>query len=399
MSRPFDNDAMTGTDALVMQDHGTGKSAAAQSTSAPSPVTIAMLNIGEGGAQRAMVNLANHLAAKGHPVRMLVGDVEGTYLAQLETSVCVVKIGPGFGRMIRTMMRELKHGNAPAILATQIKPVFASAIAKAIGGARARLVFRPPNRMTVKTDSLRLAVAQKFTRLLYRKGDGFIAVSGAIADDLTEMGIDRAKIFTIPNGVDLSATTLRSQEPVDDKWLVPGAPPVVMGMGRLTEQKGFDVLLKAMAQVHAVRPDARLMILGEGELRDDLKRLANELGIADIVRMPGFLANPHAYLAQARLFVLPSRWEGSPNALLEALACGCSVVSADCPSGPREILSRGDIGRLVPVDDVEQHARAIIAALDEPTDPKRQKEFIADNFGMEQWANCYLAALHQPSNC
>lgn len=357
------------------------------------PLTITMLNVGEGGAQRAMVNFANHLAAQGCTIRIVAGERKGTYLDHLDASVTVTQMGPGFARMVRTMIRELRSGPAPAILATQIKPVLASAIAKAITRTRTRLVFRPPNRLTVKAVNFRHAVAQKLIPLLYRQGDAFIAVSGAIAEDLAGMGIDRAVIATIPNGVDMAAIARRSRAPIDDPWFAPGAPPVVLAMGRLTRQKGFDILLQAMAQVSHARPDVRLMILGEGELRGELENLAKSLGIERSVRMPGFVDNPYAYLALARLFVLSSRWEGSPNALLEALACGCSVIATDCPSGPREILTRREIGRLIPVDNVEELARNIGEALEEVTDPDRQKAFVADQFGIEQWVQRYLEVL------
>lgn len=374
----------------IAVDHGEGAGRVAGTLP---PLTIAMLNVGEGGAQRAMVNFANHLAAQGRAIRILAGERKGTYLDHLNPSITVIQMGPGFARMVRTMIRELRSGPAPAILATQIKPVLASAIAKMITRTRTRLVFRPPNRLTVKAVNFRHAVAKKVIPFLYRRGDAFIAVSGAIAEDLVGMGINHAVIATIPNGVDMAAIARRSRAAIDDPWFAPGAPPVVLAMGRLTRQKGFDVLLRAMARVINARPEVRLMILGEGELRGELETLAKSLGIDQSVRMPGFVENPYAYLAFARLFVLSSRWEGSPNALLEALACGCSVIATDCPSGPREILTRHEIGRLVPVDNVEELVSSMMEMLDEVPDPDRQKAFVAEQFGIDQWVQRYVGVL------
>lgn len=356
-------------------------------------LTIAMLNVGEGGAQRAMVNLANHLAAQGHSIRIITAERKGTYLAHLNPSVTVAQIGPGFGRMVRLMVRELSSGSAPAILATQIKPVLAIAIARMIVRGPTRLVFRPPNRLNASATSFRHAIAKKLTPFLYRKGDAFIAVSGAIAEDLANMGVERSKIFIIPNGVNMNAIAQRSLSPVDDPWFAPGAPPVILAMGRLTWQKGFDTLLHAMAHIRASRQDLRLMILGEGELRGDLEQLAGALGINDVVRMPGFVDNPYAYLARARLFVLSSRWEGSPNALLEALACGCSVVATDCPSGPREILTEPAIGKLTAVDDPDELARNTLDLLNDEPNRERQQSFVANGFGIEQWADRYTRVI------
>jgi glycosyltransferase involved in cell wall biosynthesis len=112
--------------------------------------------------------------------------------------------------------------------------------------------------------------------------------------------------------------------------------------------------------------NARLMILGEGDLRPELERLVGSLGLQARVFMPGFVPNPYAYMAKADLFVLSSRFEGLPTVLIEALACGCRVASCDCPSGPREILKDGELGALVPVGDVEAMSRAIEASLSLP---------------------------------
>ena len=134
-------------------------------------------------------------------------------------------------------------------------------------------------------------------------------------------------------------------------------------MGRLTRQKDFATLIRAFARVRQGLP-ARLIVLGEGEDRDDLEALCRSLGVAADVDLPGFVANPYAILARARLFVLSSRWEGLPGALIEALACGARVVATDCPSGPREILDDGRYGQLVAVEDEVALADAMRAALD-----------------------------------
>lgn len=144
-------------------------------------------------------------------------------------------------------------------------------------------------------------------------------------------------------------------------------PPVdIVAMGRLTPQKGFDVLIEALARLPGRHAGARLRILGEGEARAALTERARVLGAAARVEMQGVIDNPAPYLRAARIFVLPSRYEGFPNALCEAMALGLPVIASDCPSGPREIVRDGTDGLLVPPDDPDALAAALTRLLDDP---------------------------------
>jgi glycosyltransferase involved in cell wall biosynthesis len=133
--------------------------------------------------------------------------------------------------------------------------------------------------------------------------------------------------------------------------LAPGEK-LIVAVGRLVEQKGYPVLLRAFAQVRKTA-NARLWILGEGPLRVALKKQARELQLSEAVRFLGFRSNPYAYMARADVFVLSSHWEGFGNVIVEAMASGTAVVAADCPYGPREVVEDGISGRLVPPGDAE----------------------------------------------
>jgi glycosyltransferase involved in cell wall biosynthesis len=174
-------------------------------------------------------------------------------------------------------------------------------------------------------------------------------------------------------------------------WLENPDIKVIMGIGRLTYQKDFPTLIKAFARVRQ-KINSRLVILGEGRQRKELEYFINDLGLTDDVQLPGFVTNPYQWLAKSTLFVLSSRWEGSPNALTEALALGIPVVSTDCRSGPREILRGGQLGRLVPVGDVMALSEAIIMTLDDPPSAELLKQSV-QHFKSEGSARGYIEAL------
>jgi glycosyltransferase involved in cell wall biosynthesis len=143
-----------------------------------------------------------------------------------------------------------------------------------------------------------------------------------------------------------------------------GTRPRLVAAGRLTAQKGFDVLIDAMKVVHQALPAVRLTILGEGALKSDLKAQAERQGLSEVVQFAGFQSNPYPYFKHADLFVLSSRYEGLPNVILEALVLGTPVVAVDCPGGVREVLDGCALGWLVSDPDAMKLGQAIISALD-----------------------------------
>ena len=137
----------------------------------------------------------------------------------------------------------------------------------------------------------------------------------------------------------------------------------LLAVGRLDFQKGFDVLIRAFVSSELSAQGVTLTILGEGPERTALSRLAESLGVGNAVRLPGVVKDPEHWMARAAIFVLPSRYEGFPNVLLEAMAMGCAVIAADCDSGPREIVRHGTDGILVPPEDVEALSNALVSLI------------------------------------
>jgi GalNAc-alpha-(1->4)-GalNAc-alpha-(1->3)-diNAcBac-PP-undecaprenol alpha-1,4-N-acetyl-D-galactosaminyltransferase len=185
-----------------------------------------------------------------------------------------------------------------------------------------------------------------------------------------------------------------SSEVVTEGVLLP--TPSLIAVGRLLHLKGFDLLIKAFHQIQDKYPDWQLTILGEGPIRSELEDLRSQLRLTDRVHLPGLITNVTDYLRQADLFVMPSRIEGFPMALCEAMACGLPVLAADCLSGPRDIIDDGVNGVLVQTEDVD----ALAAKLDQlMSDPAKRKQLadnaphILDRFGLEQVMRMWSDAI------
>ena len=200
----------------------------------------------------------------------------------------------------------------------------------------------------------------------YPHADAVVGVSHEVSTEFEKIpGVERDRVHTIYNPV-VSAHLMRgARQPANHPWMDGSGAPVILAVGKLIRRKDFSTLLDAFARLLAQR-SARLIVLGQGRLRPNLLSLSRKLGIAEHVDFPGFMENPYAFLARADLFVLSSRNEALGNVLIEALACGCPVVSTDCDFGPREILEGGRYGALVPVGDPAALSAAMARTLDDP---------------------------------
>jgi glycosyltransferase involved in cell wall biosynthesis len=216
-----------------------------------------------------------------------------------------------------------------------------------------------------KDTGLSNRVLPSLARTFYPWADAVVAVSEGVASDLILTGgLPRERVHVLPNPIVTPELLGLAGADLDHPWFGPTSPPVVLAVGRLTPQKDFQTLIRAF---HGLRNrSARLMILGEGSERPRLEALVASLGLTSEVDLPGFVSNPFVYMARAAAFVLSSAWEGMPGVLIQALACGASVVATDCRSGPREVLENGRLGRLVPVGDFRAMAEAIDKTLAEP---------------------------------
>lgn len=227
-----------------------------------------------------------------------------------------------------------------------------------------------------------------------------IVCAGSGLISTIEPGIDRAKVTSVQNAINLEKvrhlSTAACSSPVET--LIENEIPFIIGVGRLSEQKGFDVLIKAHAAVIGQGFQHRLVLVGEGEQKDNLSRLVEDLEVSDSVVFLGYLGNPYPAIAQASLFCLSSRYEGFALVGAEAAALGVPTVATDCVAGPKELLVEGQYGDLVEVEDVEGLATAIQRHLENPQrliDKAAASARNADRLSMTLCASRYSELLHR----
>ncbi len=348
---------------------------------------------GQGGVERMILNLARGLVARGHGVRLVLARSDGGWLDHLPAGVEVERLGTRHTlTAVVPLARYLRRHRPPLLLVAKDRAIKAAILARALGGVEVRLVGRLGTNVSgalAGRGHLRRALWHAGMRHFYSRLDGLVTVSQGVKDDVVAItGMDPRTIRVIPNPVITPGLADAARQPTGHPWVDEKDLPLIIAVGRLTRQKDFPTLLRAFARVAAGHP-ARLVILGEGAEREGLLALADELGIGGRVALPGFQSNPHAWVAPADLFVLSSRWEGSPNALTEAMALGVPVVATDCPSGPSELLQEGRVAPLVTPGDVEGLAAAMARVLAAPPDPELLHGAVAA-YTMENSAASYL---------
>lgn len=348
-----------------------------------------------GGMERVTLAIAVGVADKGHPVDLLLVSAEGPFMSRIPDHINVIDFGTT--RALKTipgLIKYMRQYKPHAMLCAMGHIGLMAVIAQLLSLSKTNIFIAIHTTMSLSTRYLppmKRRILFETTRL-YARASSVIGVSQGVVDDLAQhTRIPKNKLRVVYNPVITPHLKQAMNEPINHKWLQDKSIPVVLGAGHFLPLKGFDVLIEAFSHVVAKQP-ARLIIIGEGKQREMLTALIQKLGLEDCVDLPGFADNPYAYMKQADVFTLSSRSEGLPTVLIEAMACGCPVVSTDCPSGPREILNNGEYGKLVPVENPEALAEAILQSLSEEYDPSKVQERI-EQFAEERIIDEYLSLL------
>lgn len=336
-----------------------------------------------GGLDRVVVRLTKGFAKAGHEVDLLTVTESGSMYDEVEPGVNRIRLSspvklpaikglvskgswtslftvPAFARYLR------KHRPDVVLAASSLN---GAVLGRAISRTHTPVILRVATHQSASSadDShISSKALPGVRRRLFRHADAVVTNSKVGAADLQAslaLGPDMVRMINNPSAD--PEIKVRAEVDTGHPWLADSSVPVAVTVGRLAPPKDVVTLLKALALVNQ-RVPCRLLILGEGVDRSNLENLVADLGLKESVEFLGFVSNPWAYIARANLFLLSSKWEGSPNSLIEAMALGVPVIATDCPGGPSEILRRGELGRLVPVEDHEAFAGAWLDVLNDP---------------------------------
>ncbi len=340
-------------------------------------LSILIFSLHGGGLEKSILRLARVLSEQGIRVNLLVAKTSNAVYS-VPDELNFVDLGAS--KVVFILFPLMRHimKTKPRILFSAGTPLNTIAIlSRLITGYPKHLVVGERNHLSsiVKYSSrLRDKFRPLFVRFLYSFADMVLAVSKSVAEDVIEVGrLNEGKVRVVHNFFDVDQIVTQATSPTDVGWIDHPNVPILVSVGRMVPQKGYDSLLKAFCLLRKQR-ECRLIILGDGKERASLENLAKELHISNDVYMPGFVLNPYAYIAKASLFVHSSLWDGLPGVLIEALACGTPIIATDSPGGASEILENGKYGTLVRSQDAAKLAEAMLIKLDKENDSEKLVE-------------------------
>ncbi len=319
-----------------------------------------------GGAERVMLQLLRHSDRNRFRPILVVFEKKGPLLSELPADIDLRvlrdrEIRYGMQWLIVFSLAKMLRSERPHIVISFMWYTnFVTLLAKLFSRIKSRVVISERYSLSPSLEGDSVEMIRRFVvRLLYRFADSVIVNSKEMGNQLHEMtGIPKARIPVIYNPIDIERVRRSSREKVDHPWFQEKIP-IIVGIGRMTRQKGFDYLCRSMRILAERSLACRLVLLGTGPEENNLKKLVSDLGLGDQIHILGFQQNPYKYLSHSTLFVLSSLYEGFPNVLLEAMALGVPSIATRCPTGPEELVTDGMDGILVPPADEQELASAI----------------------------------------
>ncbi len=365
-------------------------------------VTIVIHSLEGGGAERVAAAMANHWAETGRDVTLITLDSSDRDKYKLDDQVqrVALDVMSESANVVFGVLRNLRRMRRLRRAIVESRPDVVISLVDRTN----ILVLLATRRLGLdvivceRTDPRHHDIGRLWSRLrrwIYPRCRALVVQTPGVLQHARSLVRGRP-IYVLPNAIFCDANTNEQQVDEQHEWTPTGGTRYLVGLGRLSRAKGFDRAIEAFARIASRHLDWNLRIVGDGSERAALVELIQENGLGDRVELLGWTDRPERVLRQSDLFVLPSRFEGFPNALLEAMACGLPAISFDCESGPAEIVRDGVDGRLVPADDVERLAEVLSELM---SDEPRRKQFAAragevvERFGRDEFFRRWEAIL------
>lgn len=329
-------------------------------------ICIFVATSGHSGVDRYVKNLAPELVRQGVAVDILKVRNHGPYFEATIPGLNIIDLkAKSVYASLPEVVNYLKREKPKALLSDKDRVNRTALIAQKLSGVKVKVFVRSGTTVSIDLQH-RNWLDRQLQKLsmgkLYRLADGVIIPSQEAAKDFaafTGFPYERIQVLPLP----LLPKSFTTQRP-EHIWFKEDSPPVILGVGELCERKDFATLLRAFALVRE-KKNCRLVILGRGKQKEKLENLAKSLNIDDDVDFLGFQNNVYDFMRYSQVFAFSSKWEGFGAVLTEALACGTPVVSTSCPSGPRELITKRNLGSLVEIGNAEELAKELLYWLEQ----------------------------------
>ncbi len=387
-------------------------------------ITLFIGTLQRGGAERVMLNLADLFNNRGVQVDLVLTKKKGSLVPNIPAGINVVELkkagnllmlinfaklpinlwkdiivmlffkSPAIFKRLPSLVEYIKHNRPVLMLSTLDSVNLVSLMANKIARSDAKIFIRQATYFSQFVQESNRYFDVKLMPLLasklYPNAEKIIALTQDMKKDLVgSLKLKDSKVVSINNPVNIESIQHRSNEIVEDSWYINKDMPIILSVGRLDKLKDYATLIHAIKLV-IEKTQVRLVLLGEGSERNALEQLIKSLSLEDSIKLLGSVSNPYKYMSKSDVFVLSSVCEGFPNVLVEAMACGCTIVSTDCKSGPSEILENGKYGSLVPIRNAQQLSDSILNAIDNKMDKsilfKKVESFSLAKIG-DQYSN------------
>ncbi len=340
-------------------------------------------DLGGGGAERVLLNILRNIDRSHFIPILFLFKRYGILLSSLPQDIEVYSLKELKGKfwygfqwlnLLIQFAKHLRKIRPHVVFSLMWYPNAIAILAKILNGLNFKVIVSERTSTFIYESRFVNYLRSLVIHFLYPKADIIISPSKGIAEDLIlSYGISKEKIRTAHNPVDLNTIHERAKESLNHPWYKNGED-IIIAVGRLGKEKGFDYLIKAISFLSKNGIDFKLIIIGEGNERKSLQSLAGELNLENRIDFAGFQENPYKYLSRSKIFVLSSIYEGFPNVLLEALSLGVPSIATRCPTGPEEIITDGVDGILVPPANEKALAEAIKRVLLDEALRKRLSE-------------------------